>query len=80
MGVKPIPTPDATEPLFSWTANWTNTFSNRKEDMVIMVNNANSFTVLIYGLKRNHFDDIAEKMNAAIRNTLLAMNFNPEIV
>ncbi|MDR2855934.1 MAG: plasmid pRiA4b ORF-3 family protein [Methanomicrobiales archaeon] len=80
MGVKPTPPHDTTEPLFSWTANWVNTFSNRKEDMVVMVNNATCFTVLIYGVKRDNFSDIAEKMTTAIRNTLLAMNLNPEAV
>ena len=80
MGVKPAPADKTANPLFSWTANWTNTFDRRKEDMVVMVNNATRFTVSIYGIKRNQFKDIANKMTAAIRNTLLAMNLNAEVV
>lgn len=68
------------DPLFSWTANWVNTFDRRKEDMVVMVNNATRFTVTIFGMKRNRLKDIKSCMTAAIRNTLLAMNLNPEVV
>lgn len=45
-----------------------------------MVNYATRFTVTIYGVKRNQFKDIAAKMTAAIRNTLIALNVNSEIV
>lgn len=68
------------DPLFSWTANWTNTFDRRKEDMIVMVNSATRFTVTIYGMKRNRLKDIKSCMTNAIRNTLLSMNLNPEIV
>lgn len=71
---------DDIDPFFCWTANWTNTFDRRKEDMVVMVNNATRFTVSIFGIKRNQFKNIAEKMVSAIRDTLLAMNINSEIV
>jgi len=80
IGVKPAPANEVTNPLFCWTANWTNTFDRRKEDMVVMVNNANRFTVTIFGIKRNQFKDIAAKMTAAIRNTLAAMNLNFELI
>lgn len=80
IGIKPASTSEPTNPLFCWTANWTNTFDRRKEDMVVMVNHATRFTVIIFGVKRNHFKDIAAKMTAAIRNTLLALNVNSEIV
>lgn len=62
VGVKPAPADDSINPLFSWTANWTNTFDRRKEDMVVLVNNATRFTVTIYGVKRNQFQGITEKM------------------
>ena len=68
------------DPLFSWTANWTNTSDRRKEDMIVMVNNATRFTVLAYGKKRNSFKDFKAILLDAIRNTLLAMNINPEVV
>jgi hypothetical protein len=48
--------------------------------MVVMVNHATRFTVTIYGVKHGKFKDITVKMTAAIRNTLTAMNLNPEII
>lgn len=80
IGVKPESASSEIDPVFCWTANWTNTFNRRKEDMVVMVNNATCFTVLIFGVKWNQFKNITEKMTAAIRNTLLAMNVNPKVV
>lgn len=80
IGVKPAAASETVNPIFCWTANWTNTFENRKEDMVVMVNQATRFAVTIYGVKRNQFKDIENKMMTAIRNTLLAMNLNPELV
>ena len=80
MGIKPSPAADKADPLFSWTANWTNTFDGHKEDMIVLVNNATQFTVILYGVKSRQFHDIQTKMIAAIRNTLLAMNLNREMV
>lgn len=80
IGIKPDAASETADPFFSWTANWTNTFDRRKEDMIVMVNNATRFTVTIYGVKRNQFKGIADKMIVAIRNTLLAMNINPKVV
>lgn len=80
MEIKPAAVDTATEPIFSWTANWVNTFDRRKEDMVVMINNTTRFTVTIYGIKRGGFKDIAIKMKDAIRNTLLAMNLDAEFV
>lgn len=79
-GVKPADANELVNPLFCWTANWTNTFDNRKEDMVVMVNHATRFTVTIYGIKRGKFKNIETKMLAAIRNTLLVMNLSSERV
>lgn len=80
MAVKPALASETIDPIFAWTANWVNTFDRRKEDMIVMVNNATRFTVTIYGVKRNQFKDIATKMTAAIRNTLLSLQVNPEVV
>ena len=80
IGVKPTRADNTINPLFSWTANWTNTFDRRKEDMIVIMNNATRFTVTIYGVKHNQFKNIANKMVAAIRNTLLAMRLSPEMV
>ncbi len=79
-GVALVPPVSDADPLFSWTANWVNTFDRRKEDMIVMVNNATRFTVTIYGMKRNRLKDIKSCMISAIRNTLLSMNLDPEMV
>jgi len=80
MDIKPADTDESANPIFCWTANWVNTFDRRKEDMVVMVNHATRFTVTIYGIKRNQFKGIDAKMSAAIKNTLLEMNLNQELV
>ena len=66
--------------MFSWTVNWINTFDRRKEDMVVMVNNATRFTVTIYGMRRNRLKYITSYISAAIRNTLNSMNLNADVV
>jgi len=69
------------EPLFSWTANWTKVWDNRRtEDMLVLVNNATRFTVAIYQVKRKDLKNVAVMMRTAISNTLLSMNINPELV
>lgn len=68
-------------PLFSWTANWTKVWDNRRtEDMIVLVNNATRFTVAIYQVKRKDLKNLEGMMKTAISNTLLFMNVNPEIV
>ena len=43
------PTDETLNPLFTWTANWTNVWSNRRtEDLLVLVNNETLFTVAIY--------------------------------
>ena len=81
MGVKLSSESNGENPLFSWTANWTNVWDNRKrEDMLVLVNNATRFAVAIYQVKRKDLKNVAELMKTAISNTLLSMNFNPEMV
>lgn len=77
-----LPAIDETiNPLFSWTANWTKVWDNRRtEDMLVLVNNVTRFTVSIYQVKRKDLKNIAEMVKAAISNTLLSMNLNHEIV
>lgn len=68
-------------PLFSWTANWSNVWDNRRtEDMLVLVNNATRFTVAIYQVKRKDLKRAPEMIVEGIRNTLLAMNLNTEMV
>jgi len=81
MGVNPLSANEDENPLFSWTANWTKVWDNRRaEDMLVLVNNATRFTVAIYQVKRKNLKNVAEMMRTAISNTLLSMNLNPELV
>lgn len=81
MGVKPPSAHEDENPLFSWTANWTNVWDNLKaENMLVLVNNATRFTVAIYEVKRKDLKNVAEMMRKAIANTLLSMNLNHELV
>ena len=81
MGIKPVTIKEAVNPLFTWTANWTKVWENRRvEDMLVLVNNATRFTVGVYQVKRKELKNISEIIKTAISNTLLAMNFNQEVV
>jgi hypothetical protein len=81
MGIKPAEGLASEDPLFSWTANRTNVWENRKaENMLVLVNHATRFAVAIYEVKRKDLKNAQKIMTAAIRNTLLALNLNPEIV
>jgi hypothetical protein len=67
--------------LFTWTANWTTVWDNRRtEDMLVLVNNATRFTVAIYQVKRKDLKNVEKKIKVAIEKTLLSMNLNPELV
>ena len=78
---KPEAFDESISPQFSWTANWTTIWSDKKtEELLILINNATRFTVAIYRVKKKelkNFDRIAVE---GIRKTMLAMNLNPEMV
>lgn len=75
------PIDESVDPLFTWTANWIKVWDNRKtEDMLVLVNHATRFTVAIYQVKRKDLKNFPHIVEAAIANTLLAMNLNPELV
>lgn len=81
MGVSLPPVCKDENPLFSWTANWTKAWDNRRtEDMIVLVNSATRFTVAIYQVKRKDLKNAVKMMREAISNTLLYMNLNPELV
>ncbi|SHK22273.1 pRiA4b ORF-3-like protein [Geosporobacter subterraneus DSM 17957] len=81
VGVKAAFAQENENPLFSWTANWTKVWDNRRtEDMIVLVNNATRFTVAIYQVKKKDLKNLEVMMKKAISNTLLFMNINPEIV
>ncbi|MDD2190433.1 MAG: hypothetical protein PHE94_03130 [Eubacteriales bacterium] len=59
MEIKPSPVREVINPLFTWTANWTKVWDNRRtEDMLVLVNNATRFTVAIYQVKRKDMKDV----------------------
>jgi len=75
------PCDETIDPLFTWTANWTKVWDNRRtEDLLVLVNNATRFTVAIYQVKKKDLKNVAELMKAAIINTFRGMNINPEII
>ena len=83
MKVKPSVMNEEINPLFSWTANWTNVWEDEGKDMLVLINNATRFTVAVYQVYRRDLRDpdyVAKIMQSAIKNTLLAMNVNPELV
>ena len=81
MGIKPAAIKEDVNPLFTWTANWTKVWDNRRaEDMLVLVNSATRFTVGVYQVKRKDLKNISKIINDAISHTLLAMNFNEEVV
>ncbi len=81
IGLKLPAIDESINPLFTWTANWTRVWENRRtEDMIVLVNNATRFTVAIYQVKRKDLKNLEVMMKTAISNTLLTMNVNPQIV
>src|SRR5699024_5526719 len=77
----PPPTNTEVDPLVIWTANWITTWENRRaEDMLVLVNHANRFTVAVYQVKRKDLKNINEIIINAIENTLLAVNVSSELV
>ena len=81
LGVKLPATDETINSLFTWTANWTTVWDNRRaEDMLVLVNNATRFSVAIYQVKRKDLKNVEKMMRVAIVNTLLSMNLNPELV
>ncbi len=81
LALKPPATDENINPLFTWTANWTKVWENRRtEDLLVLVNNATRFTVAMYQVKRKDLNKIEAKITEAIRNTLLAHNLNTELV
>ena len=74
LGIKPEVANDSTNPIFTWTANWTNVWVNRKtEDMLVLVNNATRFVVAVYQVKKKDLKNIEKIITEAIENTLLYM-------
>lgn len=80
MGAKPADGGAPENLLFAWTANWTNTFADHGEDMLVMTNNATRFPVVIYGVKRAQVKKAAALIPAAIRHTMEALHLNPEAI
>lgn len=79
--LKPQPAIEEIDPLFKWTANWITTWDNRRaEDMLVLVNNANRFAVIVYQVKRTDLKNIETIIQSAITNTFATMNIHPDVI
>ncbi|MCH4888575.1 plasmid pRiA4b ORF-3 family protein [Acidaminobacter sp. JC074] len=79
--LKPPAADETIDPIFTWTANWICVWSNRSaNDMLVLVNNKTRFTVAVYEVKRKNLKDVEAIIMKAIKNTLLSMSFNPDMV
>ncbi|SKC40416.1 plasmid pRiA4b ORF-3 family protein [Maledivibacter halophilus] len=65
------------KPLFSWHANL---ISINRRNTVVLVNDSNRYTIILYGLKSKDFKKLDEIAINAIRETLLAEGIKAEIV
>lgn len=80
-GMKLVESSETHSSIFSWTATWTNVWSNRKtEDLLVLVNNCTRFAVAVYEFKKKDMKNISEIIYSAIENTLYALNLNPELI
>ncbi|ADO77318.1 DUF6933 domain-containing protein [Halanaerobium praevalens] len=50
--------------LFSWHANF---FRLNRRKTVVLVNDATDYTVILYGMKKNDFNNFQERVKAGIR-------------
>lgn len=64
------PKEEVLNPLFSWTANWTNAYDQEDNDLLVLVNNATCFVVAVYSCVKEDFYKIEEISMNAIRGTL----------
>lgn len=71
------PVPETIATLFSWHANFLR--FNRKK-VVVLVNDASRYNIVLYGLKAKDFGRLADLIPQSIRETLLAEGVNPEII
>lgn len=62
MKIQPPVANEEVPSIYCWTANWTNVFSNRKEDLLVLVNNATCFCVAIYPVKKSSLKNIEQMM------------------
>lgn len=75
--IAPSIAPDDFDPMFSWRANII--MKNRRKIVVLMCD-LNRYVVVLYGLKAKDFKELNERIVAAIRNTLLKEQVNPDVV
>lgn len=79
--LKVPPSDSSIDSFFSWTANWTNVWKNRKTlNLLVLVNNATKFTTAVYEFKKKDLKNIKKIMIESIRNTMEKHYFNPEFI
>ena len=64
MEIKPSPVRKVINPLFTWTANWTKVWDNRRtEDMLVLVNNAGTECAYHAG---NNYNGVAKMFSDTV--------------
>lgn len=76
LSIKP-PAPETITSLFSWHANF---LRIKRKKVVVLVNDASRYNIVLYGLKAKDFGRLADLIPQAIRETLLSEGVNPEII
>lgn len=70
------PTEKDLNPLFLWTANWTNVYDRDSDNLLVLINKATQFVVTIYPFAKEDFNKFEEICMNAIRKTLQSFNFS----
>lgn len=68
------------DPLFSWTANWTNVYDGSTNDLLVLVNNATRFVATVYPFGQADFANFGDISINAIRKSLQSFNFSPAMI
>lgn len=81
MKLKPGSADVAIDPIFTWTATWAKVWDDSKtKEMLVLVNNATRFPVVIYPVKRKDLRRASKIIRAAIEHTLRSLYINPELI
>lgn len=77
---KDLPDQEDDDSLFSFTANWTNVWLGKANDMIVLRNHKLPLTVIFYPAKRRQLKAIEDKLIGSIRANLGALNFSPSTI
>jgi len=80
LGLKPEAADVNYDPLYSWTANYIQTWSNRKENTLVVMNNATCFCICIYHVKESQLKKLDMLFIDAIRHTMEKHGYNSAVI